>query len=480
MKTYSLILSTFLCLNAAVVYSQENKTKYEDVSKLIDVWLEAQKDYEDIPFISGVVVKDQEILWSGAFGNSNYEDPVTSNENTISSICSTSKIFTATAIMKLVDEGKVNLDDKVKDILPKFAVNQKFPEGGSVTIRSLLSHTSGLPRDSHPYWSGPEHYFPSEEELYDVLSTLETVHAVDEEITYSNIGSALQGLIVEKVTGKSYKDYVESTIFQPLEMSNSFVEMQSTLYGNRHVMGYSATNRNGKRNIANFYQTKAMQPAAGISTTALDLAKFAKWQFRLVDATKVELMKPSTLKSMYKIQGITKKDKYNRGFGYEVTTDKKGNDWAMHGGVCPGYVSYFKMDVTNKMGYAILANANRVNTPSYVRGLVDILNSADSIKQNVEQELELSPYIGFYNLNPWNSEYYVASWGSDLMLLYLPAKSLKYAMYRYQHVEDDTFQLIENGKVVDKEYIKFFRDEHGNVVKIKNGGNYHFRVTNPM
>jgi len=479
MKIYRLILATFLCLNTAVVFSQESNTKYDDASKLINVWLEAQKDYEDIPFISGVVVKDQKVLWSGAFGNANYENLGASNENSMSSICSASKVFTATAIMKLVDEGKINLNDKVKDILPKFSVNQKFPEGGSVTIRSLLSHSSGLPRDSHSYWSGPEHYFPTEDELFEVLSTLETVHAVGAEITYSNIGSALQGLIVEKVTGGTYKDYVESTIFQPLEMSNSFVEMQLSLYGNRHVMGYSATNRNGERKIANFYQTKAMQAAAGISTTALDLAKFAKWQFRLVDASKAELMKPSTLKSMYEIQATTNKDGYNRGFGYEVTTDKKGNEWAMHGGVCPGYVSYFKMNVTNKMGFAILANANRINTPSYVRGLVDILNRADSIEQGVKPKLDLSPYVGFYNLNPWNSEYYVASWGSDLMLLYLPAKSLKYAMYHYQHVEGDTFQLIEDGKVVDKEFIKFIRDEQGNIVKVKNGGNYHSRVNIP-
>ncbi|MCJ8319162.1 MAG: beta-lactamase family protein [Colwellia sp.] len=485
MKIYNFILSTFLCLNAAIAYGQENKTKYEDVSTLIDVWLKAQKDYEDIPFISGVVVKDQKTLWSGAFGNAHYEDSATSNENTMSSICSTSKIFTATAIMKLVDEGKINLDDKVKDILPKYAVNQKFPEGGSVTIRSLLAHTSGLSRDSHPYWSGPEHYFPTEEELYEVLSTLETAHPVGSDITYSNIGSALLGLIVEEVTGESYKDYIESNIFQPLKMSNSVVEMQSSLYGNKHAIGYTSTNRNGKRKVANFYQTKAMQPAAGISTTAVDLAKFAMWQFRLVDASKAELMKPSTLKSMYKTQGTTKRNEHDRGFGYEVVTDKKGNDWAMHGGVCPGYVSYFKMDVTNKMGYAILANANRVNTPKYVSGLIDIINRAESIelefeentKNEVEHDLDLSQYTGFYNLNPWNSEYYVGSWGTGLMLLYLPAQSLKYALYNYQHVEGDTFQLIENGKVVDQEYIKFIRNERGNIVKIKNGGNYHSRVT---
>jgi CubicO group peptidase (beta-lactamase class C family) len=482
MKIYHLIFLTLLCSHCTVANSQENKAKYQDVSTLIDVWLEAQKDYQNIPFISGVVVKDQQILWSGAFGNANLEVPVTSNENTMNSICSTSKVFTATAIMKLVDEGKISLDDKVTGILPKYTVNQMFPEGGSVTVRSLLSHSSGLPRDTnHAYWSGPEHYFPTENEMFASLSTQATEHAVGSDIAYSNIGYSLLGLIVEEVTGVTYKDYVESNIFEPLNMSNSVVEMQSSLYGNKHAIGYTAMNREGKRKAANFYQTKAMQSAAGISTTALDLAKFSMWQFRLADGAEAEIMQPSTLKSMYKTQAKAseKSDESHRGFGYAVSTDKKGTEWAMHNGTCPGYANFIKMDVTNKMSYFIMTNANRVNTYSYVHGLIDIISRAELIEPEVKSGIELSKYTGFYDLKPWNSEYYVGSWGNGLVLLYLPAQSLKYALYHYKHVEGDTFQLIENGEVVDKEFIEFFRDKKGNIVKIKNGGNFHYRVNAP-
>ena len=179
MKFYNLIILAFFYLSSSVAYSQENKDKYEDVSKLIDVQIEYEKDNQDIPFISGVAVEGQNILWSGAFGNANVENSVAGNENTMSSICSISKVFTATAIMKLVDEGKISLDDKVKDILAEYAVIQKFPEGGSVTVRSLLSHTSGLPRDiNHNYWGGPEHAFPTEAALFESLSTQETERPV--------------------------------------------------------------------------------------------------------------------------------------------------------------------------------------------------------------------------------------------------------------------------------------------------------------
>ncbi len=481
MKKLNLILITLLCVNSFVVYSKENKEKYADVSKLIDVWLEYEKDYENIPFISGVAVDNQQILWSGAFGNANVEDSLAGNENTMSSICSTTKVFTATAIMKLVDEGKISLDDKVKDILPKYSVIQKYPEGGSVTVRSLLSHTSGLPRDTnHGYWGGPEHAFPAEDELFASLSTQATERPVGSEVSYSNVGYALLGKIIEEVSGKTYKNYVESNLFQPLKMSNSVVEMQSSLYGNKHAIGYTAVNRYGKRNRANFYQGKAMQPAMGISTTALDLAKFAMWQFRLADASKVDILQSSTLKSMYEHQG-TAKDEHDRGFGYVVYTDKKGSAWAMHGGVCPGYVSFLKMDVTNKKAYAFLVSANRGNPYKYVNRIIDILERADQIKPvapKVKNEIDLSQYTGFFNVNPWNSDYYVAKWGSDLVSLHFPLESLKYSMRHYRHIEGDNFQLVENGKLTD-EKIRFVRDNQEEVIKIYNMGNYHYRTIYP-
>ena len=476
MKIFNLVLLATIYLNSPFVFSQENNDRFKDASQLINVWLEAQKDYKDIPGIMGVVVKDQKILWSGAFGTPNLETSLQNNKNTISSICSTSKVFTATIIMKLVEEGKIDLDDKVSDILPKYSVKQGFKESGPVTIRTLLAHSSGLPRDTHhAYWSGPNHHFPTEDELYESLSKLETIHPVGTDTGYSNIGYALLGMIVEKVTGDSYKNFIESNLFQPLDMADSFVEIQSSLYGNRHAIGYTAINRNGKRKAASFYQTKAMQSATGISTTSHDLAKFAMWQFRLAAKTETEIISPSTLKSMYQTQATSRNGNTKRGFGYEVSTDKKGNQWVMHGGACPGYLSFIKMDVTNKMAYAILVNANRVRTLAYVNGLIDIFKRTDSIEHNKEQVLDLEQYTGFYNLNPWNSEYYVAKWGRGLVLLYLPTENLKYSMYHYQHVEGDTFQLLENGEL-SKEKIQFIREKNGKVVKIKNGGNYHSRV----
>jgi len=150
MKNYYLL--TLLLLIVSAAFSQKKKTDYSDAYRIIEVWLDAQKDYEVLPGISAMVIQDQEILWSGASGLANIELNVNSEPSTIYSICSISKLFTSVAIMKLYDEGKLRLDDKVGDLLPWYDLDQKFADSWPITVRTLLTHSSGLPREANfPY-----------------------------------------------------------------------------------------------------------------------------------------------------------------------------------------------------------------------------------------------------------------------------------------------------------------------------------------
>lgn len=264
-------------------------------------------------------------------------------------------------------------------------------------------------------------------------------------------------------------------------MEHSVVEMQPELYGKTLAKGYTALNRNGQRKSANFYQTKVMQPAAGISSNIGDLAKFVKWQFRLTSAKEKELLSADTLISMYKPHATDKSGRLKRGFGYESFIDDKGGHWVMHGGICPGYVSYLKMDVTNKMAYIFIVNANRVKALAYVNGLIDIFSRINdqpllTLTDKTLDTTDTVDYLGYYNLNPWNSEYYVGQWGNGLVLLYLPAKSLRYALYYYLPTEQkDHFQLVENGEL-KQESITFIRNDHDIVTGVLNGGNIHKKM----
>tara|TARA_R110002073_G_scaffold53840_4_gene138868 strand:- start:73695 stop:75128 length:1434 start_codon:yes stop_codon:yes gene_type:complete len=466
-------ISLFLCLVASLTHAQENTKNYQDAFKLIEVWLDTQKDFENIPSITAVVVKDQKTLWSGAFGKSDLEQQNKAGLSTICSICSMTKSFTAVAIMKLVDKRKLNLDDLVKDILPFYKVKQKFPEGGAVSVRSLLSHSSGLPSNTgHPYFTGPNFLFPSKKEFRSILKNMETESEVGTNVKYSNVGYALLGEIIEQVSGMPYETYLMNEVISPLKMTSTYMEMKTD--DHRRAVGYTAINRDGTREpiIKGGYEFKAMKPAMGLWTSIDDLAKYASWQFRLRDASTAEILKPSTIRSMHSLE-ITGKGYENAwGLGFTVSKGSNGDDWVMHGGTCPGFVSMLQLNATTKMGYAIMINANRSSTFKYLNGIRQILSKVQPIKKKTNTpKVHLDDYTGFYNMNPWNSSVYISTWGEGLVVLQLPENRPKYGMRFFKHIKGDTFRHIkENGELGD-EYI-FERDEDGKVYRYVEKGNY--------
>ncbi len=139
-----LLVLILICTSAAF---SEEKTKpdFSEAIRLIDTWLEAQRDYDHLPGISVAIVMDQEILWSKAYGMADREKKVSSSPSTIYSICSISKLFTSVAIMKLRDAGKLRLEDLIADHLPwqgKLAIFG-LPSENPAEGLTLLKHIEG-------------------------------------------------------------------------------------------------------------------------------------------------------------------------------------------------------------------------------------------------------------------------------------------------------------------------------------------------
>ena len=144
--------------------------------RVIADWLAAQRDYEHIPGISARVVVGKELIWSDGFGYADLSTKSATTAATLYSICSISKLFTAVAILQLRDQGKLGLDDEIAEHLPWLNIEQVHAKSGPITIRSALTHSSGLPRESdYPYWSDPTFPFPTEGNFRDKLSEQKTL-----------------------------------------------------------------------------------------------------------------------------------------------------------------------------------------------------------------------------------------------------------------------------------------------------------------
>jgi CubicO group peptidase (beta-lactamase class C family) len=453
-------------------FTQNQKKDYSDAIKLIEVWLDAQKDFEQLPGITAIVIDDQEVIWQGAFGLANKEDSVKADPSTLFSICSISKLFTSVAIMKLYEDGKLRLDDDIHDLLPKYNLKQKYPESMPVTVRSLLTHSSGLPRESNfPYWTPPDFYFPSREEIDGDLSKQETLYPTSTYFQYSNLGLTLLGEIIEEISGMSYDNYIQQNIIEPLGLKNTRTELPKDLYGNKLAYGYSSVNRQLNRDKVDFFQANGVKPAAGFSSNVIDLGKFAIWQFRLLDTTTTEIIKSSTLKYMQNVHWTDPDWKTTWGLGFSIVKGKDGDKWIGHGGSCPGYRTILQLNPKTKLAFSVMINASGTDPGKYVKGMNAILGKVKTTSRKDSVAHNLENYTGYYSDQPWRSEVYVSEWDEKLVLIELPTDTPVNSMTFFKHIKDDTFRRIRDDEELG-ETLVFERDDDGQIFRFKRHGNY--------
>ena len=466
MKKYQLLV--ILCFLSIRILAQESTKDYREALTLIEVWLEAQKDYEKLPGITASIVSDQELLWSGAYGMANIDKNIKAETKTICSIGSISKLFTSVAIMKLYDEGKVRLDDNIIDLLPWYNLEQQFAESGPITIRSLLTHSSGLPRENaFSHWNGPNYIFPSKDEIKAKLSTQKTLYPSSTYYQYSNLALTLLGYVVEEVSGMSFEEYIEENILSTLELSNTRTTMPESLHGTDLAIGYSILSREGKRKRLNFFQANGVEAAAGFSSNVVDLAKFASWQFRLRDTTIAEILKPSTLKNMHNVHWTDPDWKTTIGLGFAVWKGPDGNKWVGHGGYCPGYQTTLQLDLKNKFAYSVMINANGVVPNKYVAGMHSILNKVKPTKEDSTNSKgkNLNQYTGYYEWDIFE-ESYVSTWEGNLVIINLPSDTPGNSMTLSKHTGGDSFRRIRDDETLG-ETLLFARNNKGEIYRYK-------------
>lgn len=467
MKNSSFLLSFLLLIGITNAALSQSEKDYTEAQQLIEAWLESQKDFEKLPGITALVIDDQEVLWSGAFGMANTATQVEVQQSSLFSICSISKLFTSVAIMKLYDEEKLRLDDRISDLLPWYNLEQQFPESGPITIRSVLTHSAGLPRESkHAYWSGPDFPFPTSAEIKKELGTQKTLYPASTYFQYSNLGLTLLGAVITEVSGMPYEAYIQEHILTPLGLKDTRTYLPEDMHGQALTQGYSAMKREGDRTSIPLFDARGIAPAAGFSSNVTDLGKFAAWQLRLLDTTSTEILKPSTLKNMHRVHWTNPDWNLTWGLGFSVYKGDEGRTIVGHGGSCPGYRSALRIDPTKKRAYVVMINAGGTSPNKYIKGIEQILNKVGHGAKKDDPSTDfLKDYVGYYNMQPWWSEKYFSTWEGQLVSLNLPSDNPKKDMTFYQHVEGDVFKRVREDRTLG-ETLTFKRAENGKVYKI--------------
>lgn len=419
------------------------------------VWLDAQRDFEQIPGLSAAIVADQAVVWSGGFGLADLERRTPAGADTLYSICSVSKLFTSIAVMQQRDAGRLRLDDPVRRHLPWLDIHLTAPESGDITVRGLLTHASGLPRESdQAYWTGPDFAFPARDAVIAGLKRQQTLYPADTYFQYSNLGLTLAGEVAAAAAGRPYADLVRAEVLDPLGLTSTFPDMPVAERGSRLATGYSAIGRDGRRTPVAFFEARGIAPAAGYASSASDLARFAAWQFRLLASGGTEVLHANTLREMHRVHWVDPDFETTWGLGFAVwRSDNK--TFVGHGGSCPGFRTQLLLKPDERIAVVVMANAQGVDTNRFAQRLYDLVAPSIRLATKADPEAEppkppdsaLEPYLGHY-ASGFAGEIAVVRWEDGLAAMGLPTLNPTQALIKLRQTGPHTFRRIRKDEAL--------------------------------
>jgi len=369
-----IFLKIFFC--TAVITIISTTAFPQATSAKLDSFFQSLYNYKQIN--GNVLIADNgSIVYERSFGFADFENQILNSDRTRFALASTSKIFTSAAVMQLKDKGKFKLDDPFKNYFPDFP----YPD---ITIRNLLSHTSGLP-DYQLYeeqiGKNPGKIFTNK----DILPSLKMWHKPlsfkpGEKWGYSNTNFSLLAVLVEKISGLSFQSYLQKNIFIPAGMSDTYFLADPayardknrainyelpTLYTEKFQNADSV-----KKDHWRLYNASGFVGQGNIITTAKDLLKFDNALYS------GKILKPSALKEAFTPTKLNNGQDSNAdigvgkasyGLGWFIFADTSAGKVVWHGGGVPGAVSIFLRNITKRQ--TVILFDNTFNKSLYANGV---------------------------------------------------------------------------------------------------------------
>ncbi|PGT50532.1 serine hydrolase [Bacillus thuringiensis] len=417
----------------------------KDVEAFTNKVIPEKMKKENAAGVALVVVKDNQILFQKGFGFSDKEkntpiDP----KKTVFRLASISKVFTASAVMQLVEQGKIDLNKDIVNYMGGLKYQNNM--GEPVTMEHLLTHTTGFdyvdPRPEDIHYQEND-YTMLKDYVADNMPTV--VRKPGDTYTYDNFASMLQGYIVQNLTNTPFYKYMAKNIFYPLEMHNSSFVMTNFIK-EKLATGYDA-----KGNAIPFYQTRPTDmPQGSMFSTGSDVANFMIAQLNDGKFKNNQILQKETVEDMQKTKFALHPKYPNMTYGFEFFSPQSHNGQYVFGkgGNIPGFSSLMWLIPEHKIGVFVVTNKDSSALP--VEVFDDFMNQYFPDKTKPEylnpNEEELKKFEGVYR---------------DLRLKNLMS-----------HVNISEGKLYVSDKVYGKQELKqidplLFEDEKGNYMAFK-------------
>ncbi len=321
-------------------------------------WFEGAREAWDVPGAAVCIVRGDEIVFSRGFGVRDREAGLEADEDTLFGIGSCTKAFTTMLLAQLVDEGAIGWDDRVQEHLPEFGLKEPA-RAGAMTVRDLVTHRSGLPRHDLAWYGNPE---ASRDALLAMMRHHEATAPIRSAWQYNNLMYMAAGMVVERVTGKSWERNIEERIFTPLGMDRANTGIPELVADSNHAKAY--VDFDGDLRLVDYRRITAVGPAGSINASVNEMGAWMIAQLNggafngnsIVNAGQVVRMhSPQMLMSGGGEGGIVTPLGYGLGWVVDIY---RGHRRVHHGGGIDGFSTTVTLVPGERLGIVVLTNAS--------------------------------------------------------------------------------------------------------------------------
>ena len=459
MKRQTLILTQILILIFGLLFNCTYAQQKDD-EQLITYFdkILSEQFKTDEPGVTVLVSRKGQVIYKKAFGMANLELNTPMQIDNVFWVASIGKQFTAVAILQLMEQSKLNLQDEITKFIPDYPT-----QGNKITIEHLLTHTSGIHNFSG--MEDPEKKLALDctpNEVIDFFKNLPMRFAPGTKWEYSNSGYFLLGYIIEKITGESYSEYLEKNFFKPLGMTNSLFASNKRIIKNR--VGAYSLGDNGFEN-SRYLNSTIIYSAGAVQTTVED---FYKWH-QAVHSYK--LVKKETLDKAFSRYKLTDGIETVYGYGWKLGyVYESPSIW--HGGSIEGFGAMEIYLPKEDVFVAVFSNCDCIYPKDIASRLAALTTGRPYEYREISNEnTNLKAYTGVYE-NQKGQQRIITVSGNKLysQLGRGPKSNLKAYQENMFFFEDDAMQTIE-----------FYRNKKGTIEKLltkKLNGNEAWNKTN--
>lgn len=347
---FTLVLFTFASLSAAA----QQATSQAEKIKRIEQAIQEEMQKNGVPGVAVAIAQHGKTVYAKGFGYADVENKVPFTPQTVSRIGSISKTFTALAIMQLVEQGKLKLDDEVQLYVPSFP-----KKSAPITIRQLLGHQGGIRHYKGNEMLSAKHYDTVEEAL-NIFRDDPLIAEPGTKYSYTTYGYNLLSRVVETVSGRNFGEYLQQRIFEPLGLKQTYLDDPSKLIPNR---AHNYTKRqNGPLENAPAVDQSNKWGGGGLLSTVEDLLRYA------ASYDSHQLLKAETIAQMFTAQKTRDGNPTNYGMGW-ATALEDGRRRVEHTGGSVGATSALSKYPEQQTTIAVLVNNDFYTGPRF-RALV--------------------------------------------------------------------------------------------------------------